>query len=37
MKDPDTKNSKGSIARNSQNLENSTEDVDQCHTTEGTF
>ena len=37
MKDPDTKNSKGSIARNSQNLENSTEDVDQHSTTEGTF
>ena len=34
MKDPDTKNSKGSIARNSQNFENSTEDVDQCMTEE---
>ena len=35
MKDPDTKNSKGSIARNGQNLENSTENVDQCHMTKG--
>ena len=34
MKDFDTKNSKGSISRNSQNLENSTEDVttDTIHT-----
>ena len=37
MNDPDTKNSKGSIARDSQNLENSTEDVDQRRMTEGTF
>ena len=36
-KDLDTKNSKGNIARNSKNLANSTEDVEQRHVTEGTY